>query len=164
MEPYCYSPLPIEEYRIISMPICEASAIMQLGDTDTQSVWNLFWLSIPAVDVLPVYGKKKSWFKHYAVVDGAMRAIVADAVADEALARKLRMHPSRFIEFFEREDHSIHDCYEALGGARWVRTVLERAERARRRMSGVVLPDLGTARSGYDMVMSLFLQPKKKAT
>lgn len=134
---------------------------MGLPPPDQQSVFNLFWLSVPAIDVLPVYGKKKTWFRHYAPVDGAMRAIVADAMADEALARKLRMHPSRFIEFFEREDHSIHDCYEALGGERWVRTVLERAERARRRMSGVVLPELGEARSGYDMVLSMFLKPSK---
>lgn len=148
-----YSPLPISEYLLTRLPACEVSSIMNLPDQESLAVWNLFWLSVPALDVLPDHGGKSDWYKHYMPVPGAIRTITADAIADEAMFRKLLMHPTRFINFFEREDHSIYSSYDALGGETWVHTVLARAAVAEARMRGA-LPPLGG--SGFGNVIALF--------
>lgn len=134
MNNYCYSPLPPEEYKLISLPRCEVGEIIKLGGKESTAVWNLFWLSMPSLDPLPVYGKTARWALHYAPTPGAVGAITADAIADEALFRKLLLHPTRFAQFFEREDHSIYDTYEVLGDE-WVETVLSRAAAAASRMA-----------------------------
>lgn len=133
--PYCYSPLDIADYRITSMPACEVSGMMKLPPDQATPVWNLAWLSLPSLDALPVHGKTPNWFKHYVPTAGASRAIIADAIADDVMFRKLVMHPSRFLAWFERENHGIYDCYEALGGDKWVMTVLERATLSAKRMA-----------------------------
>lgn len=133
MTPYRYSPLPIEEYKIESIEgACEVGQIM--GLEQATAVWNLFWLSLPAVDALPVHGKKLDWYRHYQPTQGACKAIVTDALADEALFRKLTMHPKTFVDFFHREDPWPYDCFEALGGDAWVQTVLVRARQAADRL------------------------------
>lgn len=150
---FCFSPLPIADYQITSLGGCEVSGIMSLPADQSLAVWNLMWLSLPTVDSLPVHGSTPQWFKHYSPTAGAARAITADAIADEALFRKLRMHPTRFLTFFERENHSIYDCYAALGGERWVRTVMTRAHEAALRMAHM---PTSTPLSGLDNVLALF--------
>lgn len=147
LNPYRYSPFDILDYRITSLDRCEVSGIMSLPRERSIAVWNLMWLSLPSVDALPVHGRTPAWFKHYQPTPGAARAITADAIADEALFRKLQLHPTRFIAFFERENHGIYDCYETLGGEVWVKTVIERAEASARRMA-LSLPE--HLRSGFN--------------
>lgn len=120
-----YSPLPIDQYRVVSLPTCEV-AIVQ-GHPKRDAIWNLFWLSVPALDHLP--GTGRDWWKHYKPVHGALSAVIRDVLDDEVLFRKLLLHPSRFIEWFERDDHSVYECYEVIGTP-WVDTVLVRAEEA----------------------------------
>lgn len=131
----CYSPLPIEEYKITGLQVCEISAIMELPEDRRVAVWNLFWLSLPAVDSLPIHGKTPKWFKHYNPTLGASTAICADAVGDEAMLQKLQLHPLRFLDFFERQDPWIYDCYGTLGGEAWVATVTDRAKMAAARLA-----------------------------
>lgn len=133
----CYSPFPIEDYRITSLKVCEITSIIDLPQDRRDAVWNLFWLSLPMVDSLPIHGKTATWFKHYNPVLGASKAICADAIADEALFQKLQMHPLRFLDFFERQDPWIYDCYEALGGDAWVATVVERAKASALRLAAL---------------------------
>lgn len=114
--------------------------VASLTPPDDVVVWNLFWLSVPALDSLPIFGKRPDWAKHYTPVEGALKAIVADAVDDdEVLRRKLQLHPQRFIEWFEREDHSIYDSYYALNGETWVSTVLARSKEAAARIDAAVV-------------------------
>lgn len=139
MLPFVYSPLEITEYRITALGDCSISQVMRLPHLQSTAVWNLTWLSTPALDSLPIYGKTPQWFKHYSPPElGVNLAVTSDAIEDEALFRKLLLHPRRFIDFFEREDHSIYDSYDALGGDLWVKTVLERAEMAVKRIDGNV--------------------------
>lgn len=135
MKPYCYSPFPAADYRITALPTCEVNEIIKMAAPEATALWNLFWLSLPAVDVLPVHGKSALWSKHYLPRIGANRAITLDAIGDEATFRKLQMHPLRFLRYFEREDHSSFMCYDALGGDAWVQNVLKRSEVAAARMA-----------------------------
>jgi hypothetical protein len=135
MHDYRYSPLDILEYRVTALSTCEVNEISKCRGQHLTALWNLFWLSTPTIDALPIHGKTAKWFKHYLPTPGACRAITADAIADEALYRKLQLHPTRFLAFFEREDHSIYDCYNALGGDVWVQNVITRAESAALRMA-----------------------------
>lgn len=141
--PYRYSPLEISEYRITSLDLCEVSAIMKLKKEHSTAVWNLFWLSVSDLDVLPVAGKTPNWYKQYAPTPGALRAVTADAIdVDEALSLKLLLHPTRFISFFERQNHGTYDCYEALGGGKWVETVLKRAAMSAKNMASNLSADI----------------------
>lgn len=133
--PFIYSPFDPLHYRIQALPICEASSIESLPDAaEAVAVWNLFWLSVPSIDSLLVHGADPNWNRHYTPVDGALGAITADAIADDPLRLKLLLHPTRFIDFFTHQDHSIFDCYYALGGKKWVDTVLRRATLAAERI------------------------------
>lgn len=135
---FFYSPHPIEEYRITSLEACEASEVMKLPREKSIAVWNLFWLSVPALDVLPIVGRTPDWFSYYDPVPGAFGAITADAIADDASMHPwLLMHPKRFLEFFERDDHSVYDCYYALGQEQWVVNVITRTQQAIRRLENV---------------------------
>lgn len=123
---YCYSPHPMERYLLHGVKDDEVSAIMQLDRS--VAVWNLFWLSVPGLDNLPGSGRR--WHKVYKPVENALATIVTDVLEDEVLYRKLMMHPEQFYDWFEREDHTIFDCHEVLGGDIWVETVLTRAQAA----------------------------------
>jgi hypothetical protein len=107
------------------------------------AVWNLMWLSLPSFDVLPQWGSTPRWFIHYAPTDGAFKAIMADVVGDDVLMSKLLMSPRNFISWFEREQQSRYECYDALGGQKWVDTVLARAnEAATRAAQDQVVPEV----------------------
>ncbi len=128
---YLYSPLPLSNYRLPNLPSCEASVIAR--EARSLQVWNLFWLSNPTIDLVPKYGA--DWWKHYHPVIGGLSAIITDVREDECLFRKLSMHPDAFSVWFEREDHTIYDAYDVLGGEAWVANVMSRADLAAARMA-----------------------------
>jgi hypothetical protein len=128
---YRYSPLPIPEYNLVGAPQNEINTIM--GGDRREAVWNLFWLSLPQLDTIPGSGNK--WWERYQPTAGALRAVVMDVNQDEVLYRKLMLHPEAFLSWWEREDHSIFDAYDVLGGKRWAETVLRRAEETAQRFA-----------------------------
>lgn len=122
MHSFTYSPYSIEQYMLPGLnKRCEAGAISDLKRS--ASVWNMFWLSTPGIDQVP--GSGKGIYKLYMPTPNAAASITADVCLDDVLHAKLSMHPSRFVAWFEREDHSIYDVYEILGERQWVDTVLK---------------------------------------
>lgn len=139
MTPIVYSPHPLSEYRLYDMPVCEARRIEQVEPWEKQvAVWNLFWLSSPSVDILPIGGKRPDWFKHYEAHPVALASVMSDALADENLSRILLLHPIRFLRAFEIDCLESYECYGTLGGEVWVETVSKRAAMAARRMAAEV--------------------------
>ena len=135
---YRYSPLPIDEYKIAVIPSCEVRTVDALDEPDRTSVWNLYWLSVPELDALPIYRKSLDWHRHYQPVDDACAAVISDAMLDEHLGRILRLHPTRFLLAFQIDNHKQYETYDLLGGQAWVDTVLSRAAQAARRMASEV--------------------------
>lgn len=129
-----FSPHPISEYSLQGMPHNETAIITRLKES--LQVWNLFWLSIPSLDLIP--GTGVHWYRVYSPVPGAVNAVIHDVLEDEVMFRKLGMHPDAFVGWFEREDHTMFDCYDKLGGRQWVDTVIERAEMASARLAGSI--------------------------
>lgn len=127
---YRYSPEPMEAYRLQNLPVCEVEVIK--SSEYTFEAWNLFWLSNPTIDVVPTLGAR--WWEHYRPVEGLLVAVMSDVAEDEQLFTKLSLHPDVFSHWFAREDHTIFECYEKLGGRHWVSTVLDRAEEAARHL------------------------------
>lgn len=128
---YSYAPLPINHYYIKALDECEVSTINSIEDPQGRlAAWNLFWLSVLSIDVLPKFGKRRDWFKHYTPREGALGAVIADALQDDEMREMVQRHPSEFLAWFEREDHSIYDSYYALHSEVWVQTVLYRAKLA----------------------------------
>lgn len=106
-------------------------------------LWNLFWLSMPTVDVLPEFGSTPQWNLHYQATEKALHCLILEVETDPVLALKLAMHPARFLEWFRREDHLIYDAaYHELGGEKWVSTVIRRASEAAERMAGELPPGM----------------------
>lgn len=135
MNPYVYSPKGIEAYFLPGLDLkCEAGAISTL--IRSGAVWNLFWLSTPGIDQVP--GAGNEIYKLYYPVKGAAASMTADVMLDDALYSKLCLHPSRFLAWFEAEDHSIYDCYDILGEQVWVDNVIRRATEAASRMAAEV--------------------------
>lgn len=126
---YRYSPLPPDRYWLPGTSQCEVRILQ--GSLHASALWNLFWLSNPGIDKVPKTGPQ--WYRHYRPVDGLLSAVVRDVHYDAALACKLDMHPEMFLEFFERDDHSIYECYQRFGKP-WVETVRSRADAAVVRM------------------------------
>lgn len=137
-----YSPEPVEAYFLQGMDQkCEAGSISKLARA--AAVWNLFWLSVPKIDLVPSSGTK--WVNTYMPINGVAASITADVMLDEALYRKLGMHPLRFANWFKDQDHSVFDVYGLLGEQEWVDTVIVRAHQSSARMasSGVGLKNFG---------------------
>lgn len=133
---YTYSPRPATDYRLKGLDSDEISVI--LGGSHSQALWNLFWLSLPEIDHVPDAGR--NWYKFYHPVDGALAAMIRDVHNDEPLCRKLVMHPDIFIDWFDREDVSMFECYGVLSGDHWKGNVLARAELAARRLTAASPP------------------------
>ena len=137
MHPYCYSPIPIENYRIKALEACEASFIISQGPKIAGPLWNLFWLSVPSIDKLAEHASSERWFLHYRATDKALLALRREVRNDPVLELKLNLHPNRFLEWFKREDHE--GCYDSayfeLGGQEWVETVKRRAAEAAQRIA-----------------------------
>ena len=76
-------------------------------------------------------------------------------VSDDRYAPVPAPAPVSQVVFFENEDHSIFDCYNAIGGEAWVKTVLDRAYEAEKR---VMVESLAVAKSGGGLsnVLDLF--------
>lgn len=128
---YRYSPRPILDYRIPGLDQDEVTVM--LGHERREALWNLFWMSHPGIDSVPEAGH--NWWKGYKPVIGALSAIISDVTEDEVLYRKLMLHPFAFKQWFEREDHTIYDCYDVMNGVQWVSNVLARSELAGTRMT-----------------------------
>jgi hypothetical protein len=134
---HCYSPLQPASYSYLTgAAVCEVKQM--LVQPHGAQIWNLFWLSTPTIDLVPQADPGK-WFEVYQPSARRTTAVVRDALDDEALLRKLAMHPTRFLEWFDSiDDHSIFDCYDALNGDDWVQTVIMRAAGAAARIGGVL--------------------------
>ena len=122
-----YSPAPIDDYFVPTLDRCEARGITRLDEITAKAVWNLFWLSNPCIDSMPLLGQH--WWKEYRPTRGLAAAVTADVMDDEALFRKLLLPPHRFVDFFEREDPTTYHTYEILGDA-WQPMVVDRAKQA----------------------------------
>lgn len=134
MSKHRYSPLPIDAYDFIGAPRNEVDSIQRLASTDplrSLAVWNLFWCSEPRIDLIPALGAR--WYEKYTPVDGLLAAVIEDVIEDEALFRKLLMHPRALADWLEWEDGSIYTC-EQLFGLSWKPGVVARANAAADRM------------------------------
>ena len=146
---YIYSPLPIEAYFLPGLDdMCEAGTIAKLERS--QSIWNLFWLSKPALDLLP--GCKGRWSDHYRSTMGDAAAVVSDVMLDEVLHRKLLMHPTRFVAWFETTDSAVYSAYDAMGELAWRSVVMDRARLAAQRIAGED-PAISKTASVMDLVL-----------
>lgn len=129
---YNYSTYPMKDYFIYNLGgHCEVGTMSRMPRG--QSIWNLFWLSLPTLDTLPGAGPR--WVQGYRALPSVGASIVSDVTLDEVLYRKLLMHPTSFVAWFEREDHTIYDVYNLLGEQQWVETVLQRARESAKRMA-----------------------------
>ena len=134
-----YSPKPIEDYFIEAQHYCGIRRIAG-GEQCSQEIWNLYWLSDPITDVLPGFsGPLTDLLK----VSERVTAVTQDVLEDYQLAQALSWSPSRFLDWFCREDPTIYDCYDVFGPG-WVETVklraIEAAERLGEREAYVPLP------------------------
>lgn len=127
------------------MPDCEVRVIKQM-DAASVAAWNLFWLSTPGIDNVPNSGR--NWHKGYTPRPGVLSAIVSDVTFDPVLALKLCMHPSQFLEWFERTDLSDYTTYDVLDGDPWIATVVRRARMAEERMKHEVTQAFSPVRDG----------------
>lgn len=125
-----YSPKPLEAYKLDGVNYDHTNLLATLDYGD--AAWNLMWLSDPRIDKVPGAGGK--WSEHYTAKDGALSALISDVRDDIVLCSKLRMPPSKFLEWFRREDASVFDCYPIYGREVWVETVKARAAEAMRRL------------------------------
>lgn len=127
-----YSPKPIEDYFIEMQSYCGIRRIAE-NEQCSQEIWNLYWLSDPITDALPgFYGPLTNLLK----VSERVTAVTQDVLEDYHLAQALSWSPSRFLDWFCREDPTIYDCYEAFGPD-WVETVKLRAIQAAERLERV---------------------------
>lgn len=124
----CYSPRPIEDYYISTLPTCEARIVRE--HERAPAIWNLFWMSTPTIDNVP--GSGRDWWRSYSPQVGALAAVIIDVVGDEVLYRKLLMPPQDFMAWFERDDHTVYECHTLFGDP-WHETVMSRADEAMRR-------------------------------
>lgn len=141
-----YSPHPMSAYQIKSLSNCEVRVIQQ--NERAEAVWNLFWMSVPSLDHLPTAGF--GWWKLYQPMKGALAAIIVDVMNDEVLYRKLMMPPAAFIQWFERDDHSVYESQEVFGKD-WHETVLARADDAMHRCAKQV-PQVYADKNGIRIV------------
>lgn len=135
-----YSPKPIEDYIEVSEHLGSIRGIAEQGMCSCE-MWNLYWLSEPQLDGL--LDKEKPWWESYQVNEALLVAVTRDVLEDYHLAQALSWSPSRFLDWFCREDPTIYDCYEVFGPG-WVETVkrraMEAAERLGEREAYVPLP------------------------
>jgi len=118
-----YSPRPPIAYQIKGQESCEVSWLLSLPES--HAVWNLFWLSVPAVDDIPHLGLR--WWTSYKAKPLAAATVVKDVMGCEVLYRKLMMPPHRFVEWFRRAEHTAYESFTLFGSTHWVETVLKRA-------------------------------------
>ena len=140
---YRYSPHDIADYTITTIADCEVRSIMRKPERFRLPLWNLFWLSTPAVDLLLEHGKSERWNRHYTFREKALPSLILEVETDPVLELKLGLHPARFLDWFRREDHDIYDsAYHELEGEVWVETVKRRAAEAATRLAGTLPPNM----------------------
>jgi hypothetical protein len=133
MKACLYSPFPVDDYAILDLPTDSARTTKMLERGE--AIWNLLWLSKPDIDTLR--GAGPNWAKNYTPQPALSGAVVRDVNEYDALYEMLHEHPAKFAAWFAKEDHKTWHCYAACG-ARWVSTVLARAEGASVRLASNV--------------------------
>lgn len=128
-----YSPKPIEAYFIKGRKLCPVKGVADMEQCSDET-WNLYWLSEPNLDALPEF--KGNWVETHHISAHKATAVTTDVLEDYHLAQALSWSPSRFLDWFCREDPTIYDCYEAFGSG-WVETVKRRAMEAAERLEQV---------------------------
>jgi hypothetical protein len=125
-----YSPLPRSMYELQGAEDCDVRAIGRLERA--QATWNLYWLSAPALDLIP--GSGEDWWKVYTPSADVAASLALDVAEDEVLYRKLMMHPQAFGAWFEREDLTQFSSYALMGCEQWRTIAMARACEAMERM------------------------------
>jgi len=125
-----YSPLPRHMYELQGAEDCDVRAIGRLERST--AIWNLYWMSVPALDLIP--GSGADWWKVYSPAADVAATLASDVMDDEVFFRKLTMHPQSFGAWFEREDLTIFDAYPLMGCENWRTIVMARAQEAMERM------------------------------
>lgn len=133
---YLYSPLPMREYRLQGLDADEVSVIEQSGAV--LPIWNLFWLSNPKLDLIPLHGDR--WWSVYRPDAAVLSSCIRDSYNDSTLCQVIVDHPYVFLPWFETQVHQDYHSYEVLGGKRWVELVMTRAEEAGSRLVSVAPP------------------------
>lgn len=122
-----YSPHPLTSYHIPGVDKCEFRAMGTIPESD--AVWNLYWLSNPAVDTLPG-STPQGWWHRYRSWAELFGATLRDAMHDERMNYMLKQTPATFHAWFCKErDYTIYDCFDVMG-ARWVENVVTRSNDA----------------------------------
>jgi len=136
MQYYVYSPLPRQAYYTdLEYDSIKCLDMVERG----AAVWNLRWLTYPSIDKLP--GAGKDWYLYHLATPAMCGALVDDVNMYDTLYHKLSEHPAKFAAWFAKEDHTGWACYKEGGGAKWVATVLERADQAAQRIASAIRVD-----------------------
>lgn len=128
---HVYSPLPINDYRLIGLEVDETLVIQK--SQAPLPLWNLFWLSNPTLDIVP--NLKEKWWKAYKPNTHLLSGLIRDVYTNPTLCSKLIGHPVVFSTWFEYTPHRGYHAYDVAGGQRWVDQVLIRADVAARRIN-----------------------------
>lgn len=129
-----YSPRPIESYfRETHTDGCPIRGIAG-QECCSDEMWNLYWLSVPELEGTNY--TKDGWITVGLKYKEPYVSVSRDVLEDYHLAQALSWSPSRFLDWFCREDPTIYDCYEAFGSG-WVETVKRRAMEAAERLEQV---------------------------
>jgi len=123
--PFTYSPRPAEDYIIKSQPICEARVAIR--SPFPVPIWNLFWLSVPALDKLP--GSGLNWWVSYDIVPGGLTAAIRDVVNFPLLRLMLMKSPLDFGAWWKSSTVTHLNGYPVFGDT-WKKTVADRARSA----------------------------------
>ena len=122
-----YSPRPIQDFFCMELPDDEFRVIARARHF--VAIWNLYWLSVPEIDCVPVVQRHQRAF-HYVPCPTKYKAVILDAMDDEQLQSHLHRPPAEFLHWFQAErDYTIYECWDAFG-PRWPEVVRFRAEQA----------------------------------
>lgn len=130
-EEYTYAPLPMASYRIPGARNDEIAVIQ--GMNDPIPVWNLFWLSHPGLDSIPVSGE--DWWRYYVPSPPLLRSVILDTNDNDELNYKLVSHPYDFAEWLRSQNPVTWRTFLACGKNHWYEGVIRRADEAGDRMS-----------------------------
>lgn len=122
-KPYVYSPRQMLAYRLPGVPLDE---VQVLAESEVREpAWNLFWLSNPDIDKVPDAGNR--WHRVYTPQRDLLAHVIEDIYGDEALRRRLVLHPHAFADWFENQDYGAYLLFNCNGGSAWVQNVMDRA-------------------------------------
>ena len=127
-----FAPYKINEYFLdLRGHRCEVATIAAESPELCVPLWNLFWLSNPALDKVP--GAGANWWRSYSPVRGLLKAIIHDVADDSTLEHALTQHPEAFLDWWGDQRHDVFATHEILGDS-WIDIVTSRAQAASDRM------------------------------